>query len=195
MMTGVGLRVGITSVLRRYCVGARRTLRARFVYLCAAGLVACAPAPETGFRDSSVPIAATTRFSPEAFSGTWQVIEAYPTPLFPGCGDQRWEARLADAAPQLVVRCGAQVRAATPVEVDPRGRLQLVSPDLDLPDRALWVLWMDEDARTAVIGTPSGEMGWILNRSADLRADRRVAAREIMAFNGYDITGLQEIGP
>ncbi len=165
----------------------------RFALGLAALLTACAPAPAPGFRELTVPITATTRFSPEQISGLWHVIESYPTPLLPQCGTQQWQIRAAEAAPRLVVLCGARTAFDAPLTVDPRGVLRIRSSDLDLAGRALWVMWMDEDARTAVIGTPGGEMGWIVNRTAELRPDRRAAAREIMAFNGYDLTRLQEV--
>ena len=54
----------------------------------------------------------------------------------------------------------------------------------------LWVLWADADNRTVVLGAPSGAYGFILNRDAKLPADRLTAARDILAFNGYDVTSL-----
>ena len=53
-------------------------------------------------------------------------------------------------------------------------------------DEALWVLWVDADYRTVLVGTPSGRLGFILNRGGALPADRLTAARDIFAFNGYD---------
>jgi apolipoprotein D and lipocalin family protein len=54
-----------------------------------------------------------------------------------------------------------------------------------------WVLWDDADNRTLVIGTPSGAFGFVLDRSGDLPRDRMVAAREILDFNGYDLSRLR----
>jgi apolipoprotein D and lipocalin family protein len=51
------------------------------------------------------------------------------------------------------------------------------------------VLWADADYRTLVIGTPDGSFGFILNRGG-FPADRLKAAREILAWNGYDLTQL-----
>ena len=53
-----------------------------------------------------------------------------------------------------------------------------------------WVLWVDESYRTAVIGTPNGRAAWILNRDPAIPADRLAAAREMLDFNGYDLTRL-----
>ena len=50
----------------------------------------------------------------------------------------------------------------------------------------LWVLWVDDDFRTAVIGTPDGRFGWIMDRPGQASRDRTRAAREILDFNGYD---------
>ncbi|MFN6978455.1 MAG: lipocalin, partial [Gemmobacter sp.] len=53
-----------------------------------------------------------------------------------------------------------------------------------------WVLWLDADARTAVIGTPGGSFGLILDRGA-IPADRLAAARDVLAWNGYDLGRLR----
>ena len=49
-----------------------------------------------------------------------------------------------------------------------------------------WVLWVDGDYRTLVIGTPSGAFGFVLNRDAGMPGDRLQAVRDIVRFNGYD---------
>jgi len=46
---------------------------------------------------------------------------------------------------------------------------------------------------TAVVGTPNGRAGWILNRTPEMRADRLEAARQVLAFNGYDLSRLQMV--
>jgi len=37
---------------------------------------------------------------------------------------------------------------------------------------------------------PSGRAGWILNRDPQIPSDRLAAAREILDFNGYDLSRL-----
>lgn len=70
------------------------------------------------------------------------------------------------------------------------GRLE---PSGDSTGDPLWILWTDDQFRTAVIGTPSGRMGWILNRTVAISADRLKAARTILDFNGYALSGLRPI--
>ena len=52
-----------------------------------------------------------------------------------------------------------------------------------------WVLWADVDYRTLVIGSPDGRVGFMINRGG-FPADRIIAAREILDFNGYDLKRL-----
>ncbi|MCP5036327.1 MAG: hypothetical protein GY945_01870 [Rhodobacteraceae bacterium] len=56
-----------------------------------------------------------------------------------------------------------------------------------------WVLWVDEDYRTAAIGTPSGTFGWIIDRERSGGEDRIVAAREVLEWLGYDMNRLIEL--
>jgi apolipoprotein D and lipocalin family protein len=55
-----------------------------------------------------------------------------------------------------------------------------------------WVLWVDEGYRTAVVGQPNGRAGWILNRDPVIPEDRWIAAREVLDFNGYDLSRLHQ---
>ena len=54
-----------------------------------------------------------------------------------------------------------------------------------------WILWADVGYRTLVIGTPSGAFGFVLNRGSNLPSDRLAAAREVLDWNGYDLTKLR----
>lgn len=51
----------------------------------------------------------------------------------------------------------------------------------------LWVLWIDEANRSAALGTPDGRFGMILSKGA-IPADHLAAARQVLAWNGYDLT-------
>lgn len=68
-----------------------------------------------------------------------------------------------------------------------QGRYHL--PQLALP---IWVLWIDADNRSMAIGTPDGGLGMILSKDA-IPNDRLMAAREILAWNGYDLAKIVKL--
>ena len=174
--------VGITSVLRRYCVGACVGI----------ALVGCTPEPRfeaaPSLRNQETPIGATARFDEGKFAGLWYLRGYLP------------EKENFD---QLAFRTGAsgpQFRVAAFV-CDPAGVCGNFAEDLptkrlgkgryqvemfDGQPRDLWVLWVDEGFRTAVIGNPQGTFAWIIDRASKGGTDRIKAAREILDFNGYD---------
>lgn len=156
-------------------------------------LAACAT-PQPGYRDQSAAISSTARFDAVTFSGEWSVIAAYPSQYFPDCTVQSFRFDLTTANRFQGICAGSKTPyIEAEIATDPLGRLQILTSDLGRTDRALWVLWLSEDLQTAAIGTPSGEMGWVLNRGQGLRPDRFRAAREVLDFNGYDLSGLREV--
>ncbi|RLJ60525.1 apolipoprotein D and lipocalin family protein [Litoreibacter meonggei] len=165
-------------------------------------LAACTPKPQfvpDGYRDQRVAITSSTRFDAERFAGDWRVIESFEqTPR--EVTTSRLSFQPAPAGYVYVARANPSPLDAT-VELSPWptlkigafGRLTYATP-YDAVD-PIWVIWVDEDHRTAVLGTPSGRFGMIINRTANLRSDRLKAAREILAFNGYDVTKLRKVSP
>lgn len=170
------------------------------VLILAAVLVACgrpdAP-PGPIWRDTARPIASAALFEPSRFEGRWHVVAAYPLEFEAGCA-----AVTLDVAPgvandwQFDRACrdgmGNRLLGLTGrgVVTGP-GRYEVTFADFPFEARAFWVLWVDFDYRTAVIGTPEGTAGWILNRDPTIPSDRLAAAREMLDFNGYDLSGLQ----
>ncbi|MEM6386175.1 MAG: lipocalin family protein [Pseudomonadota bacterium] len=154
-------------------------------------LTACAG---SSYRDPAVNITSMAVFEPERYAGLWYEVASFPTPFQSGCTDTQADYGLAPDGGLTVrnacLRNGAlSVIEGTASVVGP-GRLKV---RLDgVPFAAdYWVLWVDEGYRTAVIGTPSGRAGWILNRSPSIPADRLAAAEEVLRFNGYDVGQMQ----
>ena len=142
-------------------------------------LAACAkPAPPpagVSFRDTTAPIGSTTRGDAYAMAGNWRVQAAYPGGIF-GAGDGVVLDFRAD---------GSGVLNGQPLVVTRPNRWQALG-------REFWVLWVDDDFRTAVIGTPDGSFGWIMDRPGAASPDRTRAARDVLDFSGYDLGRLQE---
>lgn len=158
----------------------------------AVALAACAPL--AGYRDTSVTIASAAAFDPARYAGTWYEVASYPVPFQEGCaGTQATYTPRADGTigvRNLCFRNGAWQGIEGTARVVGPGRLRV---RLDgVPFRAdYWVLWVAEDYGTAVVGTPDGRAGWVLNRTPDIRPDRLAAAREVLEFNGYDLAALR----
>ena len=161
---------------------------------CAADVPAPVPLGPS-YRDQTAPIGITSRFDPKKFEGVWYVRAGFD----PSLG--RMAFRMIDAPKGPVMRLGAFV-------CDPAGICGDFSEDLPVKrmgkgrysvrmpnglSREFWVLWVDEGFRTAVLGNKTGEFGWILDRSTKGGADRMKAAREILDFNGYDVSQLRTV--
>ncbi|RWR09423.1 lipocalin family protein [Paenirhodobacter populi] len=159
----------------------------RLIWAAVLALAACGqkPAPEpVALRDPKGWISSAVLFDPARFAGTWYVAASG----VPGCAGalqdwvqdgQGWRLSGTDCS-------GGRATTAS-------GRVALTGPGARFtPDSAfgrkpVWVLWMDQDYRVAVLGTPSGHFGMVLSRSLPPRGDLMNAAREVLDFNGYDV--------
>jgi len=143
-------------------------------------LAACEapPPPQSGFRAVDAPISSIAGFSRSQLAGDWEEVARYGSGPCTLC-------RISFAADGA--RATRADGIAGPVAALGPGRISL--PGIDAP---VWVLWIDGDARTLVLGTPSGAFGTVLNRAgAALPPDRLTAAREIFDFAGYDPQALR----
>ncbi len=175
--------------------------------LLALGLLAgCAVLPneEVGglfevYRDRDVPISSQVNFDPARYLGVWYEVARFPVPFEAGCVGVTAEYGPVDADTISVKNtCRAPDGSVKSViegtaDVVGRGRLAVKFPSVPFGAADYWVLWVDEGYRTAVVGAPNGRSGWILNRTPQIPADRLAAAREILAFNGYDLSRLMEV--
>jgi apolipoprotein D and lipocalin family protein len=144
--------------------------------LAGAGLLAlagcaAAPAPDGAiYRDTGAPISSQVDVTAARLAGAWYVrVGPVVGPV--AAGDALRLAALAPAGP---------------------GRFEVTQGALK--GRVLWVLWLDADNRTAAIGSPDGQLGWVMDRAARGGADRIRAAREIMEWQGYDLSRMKEVG-
>jgi apolipoprotein D and lipocalin family protein len=156
------------------------------IWAAALALAACAapePGPAPGLRTAGAWISSASLFDPARFAGQWKVAESGT----PGCAgatqDWRYDGRGAYALSG--VDCsGAKPRhlSGRAVVTGPGGR---ITPDAGFGREPVWVLWVDQDYRVAVLGTPSGRFGMVLARDLPVRSDLAAAAREVLSFNGY----------
>ncbi len=144
-------------------------------------LAACSapepPAP-AAFRASDAAIYSSAVLEESRLTGHWVQVATFaaggqavcgPGAVDFDAGQLRWDLCLADG------RHGGD----GPLRPGKPGRFAVDGTD------DWWVLWADGDYRTLVIGTPSGQFGFVLNRESALPADRLRAVRDIFRFNGY----------
>ncbi len=179
---------GIASALRRCLVAG--ALLAVAACSTAQGPIETGP----GFRDQRAPIGVTSRFDENKFAGSWRVRAYLPD------GEEIDAVALDDRASGLQLQVTAFVCDPAGIcgnfgdtlrvfrEGDAKYLVQMPGGDR----RRIWVLWVDEGFRTAVVGNPEGTFAWILDRRANGGTDRMRAAREILEFNGYDPRQLKE---
>jgi len=151
------------------------------------------------YRDTEVPIASKAIFEPDRYLGLWYEVARYPVPFERGClGVTAEYGAREDGLISVLNICrnpdGTEnSRIAGTAEIVGPGRLKVRFPSVPFVAADYWVLWTDEDYQTAVVGAPNGRAGWILNRTSDIRADRLNAAKDVLAFNGYDLSRLEEV--
>lgn len=154
-------------------------------------LGACAPPapPQPGsIRNPAAMISSAALFDPQRFGGSWRVVQT----AAPGCGGARqdwlWDGRGAYALSG--VDCAGLVPArlkGRAVLSGPGGRL---TPSGGYGEEPVFVLWVDQDYRVAALGTPSGRWAVVLSRQMPPRDDLLKAAREVLDFNGYDLSRI-----
>jgi apolipoprotein D and lipocalin family protein len=155
-----------------------------------------APVPDgPSYRDQNALIGVTSRFDADKFSGLWYVRAGFDPAI------SRMAFRMIDTPKGQTMRLGVFVCDGAgvcgdyaqdlPAAKNGKGRYSVKMPNDQT--REFWVLWVDEGFRTAVLGNKQGDFGWIVDRSTTGGADRIKAAREILDFNGYNVSLLRTV--
>ncbi|AKS45417.1 apolipoprotein D and lipocalin family protein [Octadecabacter temperatus] len=156
------------------------------------------PPPAEVFRDTSAQIASQTDVTAARMAGDWAIRQRFAAPRTPRSGMSL--QALPNEALQLSVLGGECIddvcfeeEILILLEKSGPGRWTAQGPQAALPNGELWVMWMEFDSRTAAIGTPSGEFGWIMDKNITGGGDRITAARDIMDWFGYNVSRLEEV--
>ena len=132
-----------------------------------AGRAAPAPA-EIPLRNPTAPIASQTDATAERLGGGWIVVAG--AGIRPGA--------------RLHLSMGKAVVDGVAMTLEDRGQGRFA-----LGGEAVWVHWLDADARTAALGDPAGRRAWIMDRTGRPE-ERLAAARRILDWYGYDLDRL-----
>ncbi len=159
-------------------------------------LAACGPGKRDSYRDAGLSLYSNASFNLASLQGEWVQAAGFQRPNGGRCSGGRAAFSAPDAAGRVQLDAdlclsGASVRFSGYADPAGPGRLTLSGADPRGIGQTWWIIWADVDTRTLVIGTPSGDFGFILNRGGPLPGDRLQAAREILDWNGYDLTRLK----
>ena len=153
------------------------------LWLMLASCTEITPVERPSYRNLSAPITSVALFDLAQFSGSWQVISAYGNSY---CG---LDIAMDGSAAKWAERgCAGALIVGIATVIGP-GRFNVNSGANKEYEH--WVMWVDQSYRTAVVGTPDGSFGMILNRDGNIPADRMKAARDILDWNGYDLSQLK----
>lgn len=150
------------------------------------------------YRNPSAQIASQTNVTAQRMSGDWVVRQGFagqsgPVGAFSVEAGENGTLTFIGASQRCTTEgCRALDTVVLLAPVGP-GRWKSVGASAVFPELELWVLWMDFDDRTAAIGTPSGQFGWIMDKNTTGGGDRITAARDIMEWFGYNMAQLEEV--
>ena len=161
------------------------------------GLAACTQkfAADGLFRSPASQVYSNAVFDVKRLEGQWDQVAAFAAVPTATCapGEAAFIAKGGSlSATYQLCLSGQVVAGAGAVSIVGPGRFAVSGKGGIGQD--WWVLWVDEGYRTLVIGNPSGEFGFILNRGRSLPPDRLAAAKEVLDFNGYDTEKLMLFG-
>lgn len=146
------------------------------------------------YRDREVPMTSMAVFDASKYAGLWYEIARFPVSFQEGCVNTQADYQVMSPDTLMVrnscFRDGALSIITGEARINGPGRLKVRLGAMPFA-ADYWVLWVDEEYQTAVVGVPSGRAGWILNRSPDISEDRLRAAQAVLEFNGYDLGQLE----
>jgi len=139
-------------------------------------------------------------FDLDRYLGTWYEIARFPVFFEEGCTATTAEYGPIDADTVSVLNTCRQDTPDGPVRqisgtarIVAPGELKVKFSSVPFVAADYWVLWVDADYQTAVVGVPSGRAGWILARTPSIDAARRAEAEAILSRNGYDPGRLYDV--
>ena len=148
----------------------------------------------SSYRNRDVAMTSMAMFDASKYAGLWYEVARFPVSFQEGCLNTQADYRV--AGPDVLDVRNSCFRDGSLRVIE--GNARIVGPGrLKVRLGAMpfagdyWVLWVDEDYQTAVVGVPSGRAGWILNRTPEISEDRLRAARAVLDFNGYDLSQLE----
>lgn len=138
------------------------------------------------------------------YAGTWYEIARYPNSFQKDCeGVTADYALRPDGRIGVTNTCRSTSRPGSPrsaravasvIEGSGGARIAVNFAPIPLPrgEGNYWVLYLDGDYRTALVGSPSGEFLWMLARTPFITDAQRAALDAAATANGYRLDLLKD---
>ena len=165
----------------------------RVVLLLSCGLSACGTT--TTERLGLGPLPTVEAVTIERYMGTWYELASYPQSFQEGCSHTTATYTLRpDGELDVLNRCQKDG------ELDEAsGRARVVEPPAKLEVSFFrpfwgdyWIIDLDPEYRTAIVGHPSRDYLWILSRTATVSPDAMAGLRGRAAALGYPLDRLRQ---
>ena len=149
------------------------------------------------YRDTSVKMESVSRLDAGRYAGLWYEIARFPNGFERDCTAVTAEYTLReDGRIGVKNSCrknspdGALKVADGVARVAAPGQLKVKFVQWLPFEGDYWVIGLDEDYQWSVVGTPSGDFGWILARSPQMSEEDLAAAKAVLEADGYDLSQL-----
>ena len=161
-------------------------------------LMACA---SQQYRNTEIAMKTNGSVDLARYQGLWYEIARFPNRFEEGCVGVTAEYSLNEDGSVRVLNTCVEGTLDGPVSTA-EGRATATTPDNDklLVGFVSWLpfargdYWiLDTDYEVAVIGTPSGSVGWVLARTPSLAPERLARAFQVLERNGYDLNRITMI--
>ncbi|MEM7743032.1 MAG: lipocalin family protein [Pseudomonadota bacterium] len=150
------------------------------------------------YRDTTVTMQTNGPVNIDRYQGLWYEIARFPNRFEEGCvGVTAEYSRNPDGTIKVVNTCREGtldgpvdvVEGIATAALPEADRLEVsFVPWLPFAKGDYWILFTDYEV--AVVGTPSGSVGWVLARTPTLPPERLEAAYDVLRRNGYDLSRI-----
>jgi apolipoprotein D and lipocalin family protein len=166
-------------------------------------LGACAGGP-SGRAPDAPPLQAVASVDVMRYKGLWYEIARYPNWFQRNCEGVTAEYGLtATSAISVTNTCRTGTKNGRPsvangranvIEGSNGARLAVNFAPIPLPrgQGNYWILYLDTDYQTALIGSPSGQYLWMLARTPQISREQRAALEAAATANGFRLDMLKD---
>lgn len=181
----------------------KRLLRPAILAVVGAVAAACSSTP-SGRAEGAAPLQTVATVDLNRYAGLWYEIARYPTLFQRNCEGTTAEYGLRpDGRIDVVNTCRTGTTSGRPrsaravasvIEGSGNARIAVNFAPVPLPKGQgnYWVLYLDPDYQTALVGSPSGRFLWMLARTPRITPQQRAALNAAATRNGYRLDLLVE---